>query len=61
MASHWRGARNHLHHLNFMVTEIDDVGRGLARLKAKDVPVVFGPAAIRHRPASSCIFSIPTA
>ncbi len=47
-------ARNHSHHLNFMVTEIDDVGRGMARLKAKDVPVVFGPAAIRHRPASSC-------
>ena len=26
-----RGQRNQFHHLNFMVTEIDDVGRGLAR------------------------------
>ena len=48
-----RGARNHFHHLNFMVTEIDDVGRGLARLKAKDVPVVYGPG--RH-PASTSVF-----
>lgn len=48
-----RGARNHFHHLNFMVTEIDDVGRGLARFKARDVPVVFGPG--RH-PASTSVF-----
>lgn len=48
-----RGARNHFHHLNFMVTEIDDVGRGLARFKAKDVPVVYGPG--RH-PASTSVF-----
>jgi 2,3-dihydroxy-p-cumate/2,3-dihydroxybenzoate 3,4-dioxygenase len=48
-----RSARNHFHHLNFMVTEIDDVGRGLARLKAKDVPVVYGPG--RH-PASTSVF-----
>jgi 2,3-dihydroxy-p-cumate/2,3-dihydroxybenzoate 3,4-dioxygenase len=55
-----RSPRNQFHHLNFMVTEIDDVGRGLARFKAKDVPV-YGPGAIRHRPACSCISSIPTA
>jgi 2,3-dihydroxy-p-cumate/2,3-dihydroxybenzoate 3,4-dioxygenase len=36
-----------------MVTEVDDVGRGLARLKAKDVPVVYGPG--RH-PASTSVF-----
>ena len=36
-----------------MVTEIDDVGRGLARFKAKDVPVVYGPG--RH-PASTSVF-----
>jgi 2,3-dihydroxy-p-cumate/2,3-dihydroxybenzoate 3,4-dioxygenase len=48
-----RSARNLFHHLNFMVTEIDDVGCGLARFKAKDVPVVFGPG--RH-PASTSVF-----
>jgi len=48
-----RGARNQFHHLNFMVTEIDDVGRGLARMRAKEVPVVYGPG--RH-PASTSVF-----
>ena len=48
-----RGQRNQFHHLNFMVTEIDDVGRGLARFKSWDVPVVFGPG--RH-PASTSVF-----
>jgi 2,3-dihydroxy-p-cumate/2,3-dihydroxybenzoate 3,4-dioxygenase len=48
-----RSARNQFHHLNFMVTEIDDVGRGLARFKAKQVPVVFGPG--RHL-ASTSVF-----
>jgi 2,3-dihydroxy-p-cumate/2,3-dihydroxybenzoate 3,4-dioxygenase len=47
------GPERKLNHVNFMVTEIDDVGRGLARLKAKDVPVVFGPG--RH-PASGSVF-----
>ena len=47
------GTERKLNHLNFMVTEIDDVGRGLARFKAKDVPVVFGPG--RH-PASGSVF-----
>ena len=56
-----RSARNHFHHLNFMVTEIDDVGRGLARFKAGKCRWCTGPAAIRHRPACSCISSIPTA
>jgi 2,3-dihydroxy-p-cumate/2,3-dihydroxybenzoate 3,4-dioxygenase len=48
-----RGKRNQFHHLNFMVTEIDDVGRGLARFKSRNVPVVFGPG--RH-PASTSVF-----
>ena len=48
-----RGQRNQFHHLNFMVTEIDDVGRGLARFKARNVPIVFGPG--RH-PASTSVF-----
>jgi 2,3-dihydroxy-p-cumate/2,3-dihydroxybenzoate 3,4-dioxygenase len=47
------GPERKLNHVNFMVTEIDDVGRGLARLKAKNVPVVFGPG--RH-PASGSVF-----
>jgi 2,3-dihydroxy-p-cumate/2,3-dihydroxybenzoate 3,4-dioxygenase len=48
-----RGKERKLNHLNFMVTEIDDVGRGLARLKTKNVPVVYGPG--RH-PASTSVF-----
>lgn len=42
-----------LHHVNFMVTEIDDVGRALARLRKAKAQVVFGPG--RH-PASESIF-----
>jgi 2,3-dihydroxy-p-cumate/2,3-dihydroxybenzoate 3,4-dioxygenase len=42
-----------LHHLNFMVTEIDDIGKALTRLKKNDVPIVFGPG--RH-PTSTSIF-----
>ena len=36
-----------------MVSEIDDIGRGLARFRTNDVPVVFGPG--RH-PASTSVF-----
>ena len=42
-----------LHHVNFMVTEIDDVGRSISRLAKAEAPVVFGPG--RH-PASDSIF-----
>lgn len=42
---------NRLHHVNFMVTDIDDIGRALYRAKALDVPVVFGPG--RHPPSES--------
>jgi 2,3-dihydroxy-p-cumate/2,3-dihydroxybenzoate 3,4-dioxygenase len=42
-----------LHHVNYMVTEIDDVGRALSRLRRTDTPVVFGPG--RH-PASDSVF-----
>jgi 2,3-dihydroxy-p-cumate/2,3-dihydroxybenzoate 3,4-dioxygenase len=48
-----RGAHNQFHHLNFMVTEIDDVGRGFNRLRTENVPVVFGPG--RHI-ASGSVF-----
>lgn len=46
-------AENGWHHVNFMVTEIDDIGRALHRLKAADVPIVYGPG--RH-PASGSAF-----
>jgi len=46
-------ANHSLHHVNFMVTEIDDVGRSISRLAKAEAPVVFGPG--RH-PASDSIF-----
>ena len=42
---------NTLHHINFMVTDVDDVGTATNRLKAADVPIVFGPG--RHLPSTS--------
>ncbi|WP_066733221.1 VOC family protein [Cupriavidus sp. D384] len=45
--------RRCLHHVNYMVTEIDDIGRALTRLKAAGSDVVFGPG--RH-PASDSVF-----
>ena len=48
-----RGPRNGLHHVNFMVSEIDDIGTALNRFKRNDVPVVFGPG--RHI-ASNSVF-----
>lgn len=47
------GTRNGWHHVNFMVTEIDDIGRALHRLNAAGVPIVYGPG--RH-PASGSVF-----
>lgn len=40
-----------LHHVNFMVSEIDDIGRALWRFKKHDVPIVRGPG--RHPPSGS--------
>ncbi|MEO6565654.1 MAG: VOC family protein [Casimicrobiaceae bacterium] len=48
-----RGASPGLHHVNFMVTEIDDIGRALHRLSQQEVPIVFGPG--RH-PISDSVF-----
>lgn len=42
-----------LHHVNYMVTEIDDIGRALVRMKQAGSDVVFGPG--RH-PASDSVF-----
>jgi 2,3-dihydroxy-p-cumate/2,3-dihydroxybenzoate 3,4-dioxygenase len=46
-----QGATAGLHHVNFMVSEIDDVGRGFARFTKGKVPVVHGPG--RHPPSGS--------
>ena len=40
-----------LHHINFMVTDIDDIGVAMNRVKAADIPIVFGPG--RHLPSTS--------
>lgn len=48
-----RGARPQFHHLNLMVSEIDDIGKGFNRARRSGVPVVFGPG--RHV-ASTSIF-----
>jgi 2,3-dihydroxy-p-cumate/2,3-dihydroxybenzoate 3,4-dioxygenase len=44
-------AKTHLHHINFMVTDIDDVGRALHRMNKNNVKIVFGPG--RHPPSGS--------
>lgn len=43
--------RNHLHHINFMVTDIDDIGMAAARMQKAGVQIVFGPG--RHLPSTS--------
>lgn len=46
-----RGERNGLNHLNFMVSNIDDIGRAYHRMKANSVKIVYGPG--RHPPSDS--------
>jgi 2,3-dihydroxy-p-cumate/2,3-dihydroxybenzoate 3,4-dioxygenase len=43
--------RTGLNHVNFMVTDLDDIGRAMNRMKAADTPIVFGPG--RHLPSTS--------
>lgn len=45
---------NRLHHVNFMVTDIDDIGKAIYRARKLDAPVVFGPG--RHPPSESIFF-----
>ncbi|TDU31919.1 2,3-dihydroxy-p-cumate/2,3-dihydroxybenzoate 3,4-dioxygenase [Panacagrimonas perspica] len=45
------GTEDHLNHVNFMVTDIDDIGRGMNRMKNNDIEIVFGPG--RHQPSES--------
>jgi 2,3-dihydroxy-p-cumate/2,3-dihydroxybenzoate 3,4-dioxygenase len=40
-----------LHHVNFMVEDMDDIGKAMYRLRNADVPIVFGPG--RHPPSGS--------
>ena len=40
-----------LHHFNFMVSDADDIGTSMWRLKKLDVPIVNGPG--RHLPSGS--------
>jgi 2,3-dihydroxy-p-cumate/2,3-dihydroxybenzoate 3,4-dioxygenase len=41
-----RSDAERLHHVNFMVSDIDDVGRAMNRLRKHEVPIVYGPG--RH-------------
>ncbi|MBI5619261.1 MAG: VOC family protein [Gammaproteobacteria bacterium] len=43
--------RRHLHHVNFMVTDVDDIGEAMNRMKKAGVEIVFGPG--RHLPSTS--------
>lgn len=43
-----------LHHVNFMVSEVDDIGRAIWRFQKANIPVVFGPG--RHPPSGSMFF-----
>ncbi len=45
------GDSDGLNHFNFMVTDIDDIGRAMNRMKQAGVPIVFGPG--RHLPSGS--------
>jgi 2,3-dihydroxy-p-cumate/2,3-dihydroxybenzoate 3,4-dioxygenase len=45
------GGKPGLNHVNFMVSEVDDIGKALWRCKAADAPIVFGPG--RHPPSES--------
>jgi 2,3-dihydroxy-p-cumate/2,3-dihydroxybenzoate 3,4-dioxygenase len=40
-----------LNHVNFMVSDIDDIGMAMNRMKRAGVPIVFGPG--RHLPSGS--------
>lgn len=45
------GKRNGLNHINFMVSDIDDIGRAYHRVKANGIKIVYGPG--RHPPSDS--------
>jgi 2,3-dihydroxy-p-cumate/2,3-dihydroxybenzoate 3,4-dioxygenase len=45
------GRANGLHHINFMVSEIDDIGKAIWRFQKEGVEIVYGPG--RHPPSNS--------
>ena len=49
-----RAAAPQLHHVNFMVTDIDDIGRANVRMKREGVPIVYGPG--KHPQSESMFF-----
>jgi 2,3-dihydroxy-p-cumate/2,3-dihydroxybenzoate 3,4-dioxygenase len=49
-----RGKQPGLHHINFMVNEVDDIGRAMWRFQRAEVPVVNGPG--RHPPSGSMFY-----
>ena len=49
-----RGDKPGLHHVNFMVTDMDDIGRALNRMPENEIPIVFGPG--RHPPSGSIFY-----
>jgi 2,3-dihydroxy-p-cumate/2,3-dihydroxybenzoate 3,4-dioxygenase len=46
-----KGKEAALHHVNFMVSEIDDIGKAIHRFNKNQVPIVHGPG--RHPPSGS--------
>ena len=46
-----RGPSRGLHHINFMVSHIDDIGKALWRMQNNGVEIVYGPG--RHPPSDS--------
>ena len=49
-----KSASKRLHHVNFMVTDMDAIGKAMYRARKLNVPVVFGPG--RHPPSESIFF-----
>lgn len=49
-----KGKAPGLHHVNFMVTEVDDIGKAIARFQKNQITVVNGPG--RHPPSGSMFF-----
>lgn len=45
---------SHFHHVNFMVTDIDDIGKALYRTRRSEIKSVFGPG--RHPPSDSIFY-----
>jgi 2,3-dihydroxy-p-cumate/2,3-dihydroxybenzoate 3,4-dioxygenase len=46
--------QNKLHHVNLMVSEVDDIGKAMNRFRRNNVPVTYGPG--RHPTSDSMFF-----